>query len=271
MSVVAIGEKTGKLAEAFEDLEKNLKFSKQIASKIKQAIAYPTFIAVFCLLALIFIFDFIIPKFSALFEQGMEIPFYTQALMDFSLFFRSYQLLIFGLMAAAILLIARSARSESFKRVLDFLFYRTPGLRGLTLTLENLRFSSALKILLRNNVMIDEALGFAISAVGNRYFRARIRFLQEDIKKGKSLSEILGKTYFFPPSFVSLVEVGEYSGSTAEIFEDLETRFRTRFEEKVIQMTTFIEPALILLMGAIVGGIVSMMLLSIVSFQDIKM
>ena len=270
VTLISIGEKTGKLAEVFSDIEKNLKFRKQVTSKIQQAIFYPSFILAFCILALIFIFDFIIPRFSALFDAGISIPLYTQLLMDVSSFFRTYQVGIFVGLAAGLLVLARVARTEPFKKALDFVLYRTPAVSSLVMNLENLRFSTALRVLLQNNILIDEALGYAVDAVGNRYFRKRIRFLQKDIKQGSELSHMLAKTYFFPPGFISLIEVGEHSGNLAEIFQELEERFRIRFEENVARFTTLIEPLLILIMGCIVGSIVIAMLMSIVSLQDIK-
>jgi type II secretory pathway component PulF len=270
VTLVSIGEKTGKLAEAFSDLERNLKFQKQLASKVKQAVFYPAFILLFCVLALVFIFNFIIPRFSALFDTGAQIPFYTQLLMDFSSFFRAYQLPIYLGFAAFLLLLPKLARTEAFKKAMDYALYRAPGVNSLLLNLENLRFSSALRVLLQNNVVIDEALGYAVDAVGNRYLRNRIRFLQADIKKGVDLSQVLTKTYFIPTSFISLIEVGEHSGNLGEIFQELEERFRIRFEENVVRFTTIIEPLLILMMGCIVGSIVIAMLMSIISIQDIS-
>ena len=270
VSVVAIGEKTGKLAEAFVDLEQALKFRKQISSRITQAIFYPAFILIFCILTLLLIFNFIIPRFGVLFDSVENIPFYTRLLLDMSTFIRSYQLFLFIAALAGGYLLVRARHTEAWKKVFDFASYRLPGMSNLILSLENLRFSSALRILLRNNVVIDEALGYAVDAVGNRHLKRKIRSLQNDIKKGKELSEILSKSQFFTPSFISLIEVGEHSGNLGEIFSELEDRFRIQFESRVIQFTSLLEPLLILVMGVIVGSIVIMLLLSIVSIQDIR-
>lgn len=270
MRVVAIGEKTGNLAEAFGDLERTLKFRKEIASRVKSSLAYPLIIFAFSILALTFIFDFIIPKFGILFDSGQALPFYTRMLLDFSEFFQSFQYVLFGAVPVLWIFLARASKIQALKKMTDYLLYKLPGVNSVVLSLENLRFASALRVLLKNNILIDEALGHATMAVSNSYFRKRIASLPSEIKKGRQLSDLLAMSRFIPMSYISLVEIGQHAGNLDEIFGEIEERFRFRFEEVMVRSTAFLEPLMIVVMGLIVGSIVVTLMMSILALQDIK-
>ena len=270
VSIIRIGETTGSLSDAFSALARNLKFRREIRSKTLQSLAYPAVIFTVCLLAVIFIFNFIIPRFESLFARMDEMPVYTAMLLAVSHFFNKYQWLIYTGIPALALLTARFSNHPLFTRAVDALVLKLPVTRKLVYTLENLRFSSSMALLLKSGVLMVDALAHSVRAVGNSIIRRSLLTVKENVKHGRQLSQAMTKTGFFPETYGGILEVGEQSGAMAEVFSDLEERMRTEYEGKLQGLITFIEPLMIIIMGLIVGTIVVVMLLSTVSLQQIR-
>jgi type II secretory pathway component PulF len=270
VSIVRIGEATGKLGEVFADLAANLDFRQKVISKTRQAMIYPAVILAVCLMAIVFIFNFIVPRFSVVFSSMERAPIYTRVLLNFGLLFQRFQFVFLAVAVAAALLMTRVKGQDRFRRWRDLLVLRLAVTRRLCHTLENLRFSSSLAILLKSGVVLSEALEYAVQSIGNVLIRRRVVTVKEAVRAGKRLSEALGKTGFLTEAFLGLIEVGEHTGSLAAVFSEMERRLKTQYEERVETLVTLIEPALIIFMGLIVGTVVVTMLLSMVSISDIQ-
>jgi type II secretory pathway component PulF len=268
-SIVKIGEATGKLPTVFADLASNLGFRKMISAKTRQAMLYPAIIFVVCMLAVIFIFNFIVPKFSVLFANINELPVYTHLLLVVSNIFQKYQFL--GLAIFIILLIAlkKLLKNNSSKRLIDGALLNIPVIRPLCYTLENFRFSSSLAVLLKSGVVLSDAFDYAVRSIGNVFLQKQLMLVKKEIKQGQKLSEAMAKTGFLPDIFEGLLEVAEQTGNLGEVFSEIEARMRERYEDSVTRLITLIEPIMILVMGLIVGSVVVVMLLSMVSISDI--
>lgn len=269
VSIVKIGEATGKLSDVFSDIASGLSFKREVASKTRQAMAYPAVILFVCLASVFFIFNFIVPRFSVVFSGVRELPVYTEMLLSVSLFFQKYQWGLLTGSMALVFLFFRVKEKMWFKRSIDLLLIRIPVVNNLCITLENLRFTSALATLLRNGVVLSDALDYAVNAISNNVLKKRMVFLKNDVRQGVPLSEAMAKTGFFPDVFDGLVEVGEQTGNLAEIFQEMEVRLKSLYENRVSALITLVEPLMIIFMGLIVGAIVVVMLLSMVSINDI--
>lgn len=270
VSIVRIGEATGQLADVFADLAANLNFRQKISAKTRQAMIYPSIIFIVCLLSILFIFNFIVPKFSVLFSGMRDLPIYTDILIRMSDIFRRYQFIMFpGIIGLSILMV-RIRKKDRFKRWIDVLALRIPITRQLCYTLENLRFTSSLAILLKSGVVLSEAFDYAVKAIGNVFLRKQLMIVKNEIKQGKKLSVAMAKTGFLPDMFDGLMEVGEQTGNLSEVFFEMEKRLKGLYEDRVTSLITIIEPIMIILMGLIVGSVVIVMLLSMVSINDIN-
>ncbi len=269
VSVVEIGEKTGNLGNAFQDLAANLAFRKAVRRKTLEASFYPGFIFCLCCLVIWFMFDFIVPKLSVVFQGMRDLPFYTLFLLRFSEVFRQYRLLV-PIIVVSLFFGYRLVRNRTwFQRSLAALMLWIPGVRSMLLMLEKLRFVSSLAILLSNRVPLSDALTHALRAVSNIRVRQYLASVNQDVRQGTSLSEALSKTGLFAGEFDSLIEIGEQTGSLAEVFQELAGRLKVDFENSVADMIRWIEPIMIVGMGVIVGAVVIVMLLSIVSINEV--
>lgn len=269
VSTVRVGEATGRLAYIFEDLAANLNFRQKIRARTHQAMIYPSVIFFVCLLTVIFIFNFIVPRFSVIFSSMEGLPIYTDILLTVSYIFRKYQFFMFASIVGVFILMGRVKEREQFRRLIDGLGIRLPFVKQLCYALENLRFISSLAILLKSGVILTEAIDYAVKSISNVFIRKKLLTLKDEIRQGKQLSESIAKTGFLPDIFYGLIEVGEKTGNLSEIFSEMGERLRTLYENRVTGLITIIEPAMIILMGLIVGSVVVVMLLSMVSISDI--
>ncbi len=270
VSISSIGEATGKLALAFEQIAANLGFRKNVLSKTRQALIYPSVIFMVCILSIVFIFNFVVPKFEVLFAGMKSLPIYTDILLTVSRVFTQYQWLILVLVVGIPLWVKQMNKIVFVKALLDTLMIKTPVLRYLAYSLENLRFVSSMAILLKSGVLLVDALGYSIRSIGNRRIQKQLLSARDEVRQGKKLSETLARTGFLPDIFIGVIEVGEQTGNLTEIFTDMEDRFKDDYEHRLNGMITLLEPIMILVMGLIVGSVVVIMLLSIVSVNDLN-
>jgi type II secretory pathway component PulF len=134
---------------------------------------------------------------------------------------------------------------------------------------ERIRFNTAITLMLESGILIDRCLEMAVGSIKNRELKQGLASAKDRVKKGATLSTALRSSPVFDDFSMSLIEVGEESGELAPVFGEISTRARREFESAVDRMTSLLEPALILVMGGIVGGVVVTMLLSIVSVNEV--
>lgn len=269
VNLVALGEASGRLPEVLQGVAADLRYRQAIAAKVTQALVYPAFIVFVCVIALGFIFNVVVPRLSTLFTGVAELPVYTEILLAVSNFMQEYQWFVLGGLAAAGVMGRALWQQPAFARTMDDLFARLPGIGGMVRLVERARYSSALALTLESGLPIDEAMSLAAEGVKNRPLRAALLAAREQVKRGNGLTRSLAQTPLFPDFYVSLIEVGEESGGLAVIFREIAQRSREAFEAWVVRFTSLLEPALIVIMGLIVGTVVGVMLLSVVAVQDV--
>jgi type II secretory pathway component PulF len=270
ISIASIGEATGKLAGAFEQIAANLSFRKNVRSKTRQALIYPSVIFMVCVLSIVFIFNFVVPKFEVLFSGMKTLPIYTELLLTISRFFTEYQWWLLGVAIAVPIWVKQMNKIQTVKSLMDMLLINIPVVRYLSYSLENLRFVSSMAILLKSGILLVDALGYAIRSIGNVRVQKQLISARGEVKQGRKLSEALTRTGFLPEIYIGVIEVGEQTGNLTEIFSDMEARFKDDYENRLAAMITLLEPIMILVMGLIVGSVVVIMLLSIVSVNDLN-
>lgn len=271
VNLVAIGEAGGRLTEIFQGLANDLRFRRELRQKIISAAAYPAVVAVVSVLAVVFIFNFVVPNLDTLFSGATDLPWYTEVLLSLSEFMRKWQWLLLVFLVALASLFWQKRGDSRVVALIDRSVAFIPILRSLNITLERVRFSSGLSLMLHSGVAIDKALVLAAGNVQSLSLRSEMTHVISKIKRGESLSSCLKQTQLFSDYFSSLVEVGEESGQLAKVFGEVAERSRAVFSENTLRLTTLLEPILILFMGLIVGAVVVVMMLSITSVTDINL
>ena len=269
INLVQLGESSGTLPKIFARLAEDIKFQSELKSKITQALTYPAAIFLVCILCIVFIFNYIVPQMSGLFEGMPEIPTYTAFLLGASAWMISYQwLLLVGISGLVLGVMAALKTRSGARRINDGLML-VPGIRNVSILIERIRFNSAIAMMLEAGILIDRCLEMAVGSVKNKSVQQDLIVAKNRVKKGDTLSNALRASPLFPDFALSLIEVGEESGHLEPVFSELSSRSRREFESWVDRMTSLLEPLLILFMGGVVGGVVVTMLLSIVSVNDV--
>ena len=269
VNLIALGEASGQLPEVFRRLADDLRFRRDIRQKVVQAATYPLVVLSVCVLALLFIFNFVVPNLATLFADAKELPWYTAALLGASEFMKQYQWALAVVLVALGALLWQARKRPSVVEFRERVAIGSPFLSEATTTVERIRFTSGLGMMLESGLPVDRALQLATGNIRHGQLRREITIAVEKVRRGEQLSGVLRQTRLFPDFYASLLEVGEESGELGKVFNEIARRSRDAFSNWTMRVTTLLEPALILLMGLIVGGVVVIMMLSITSVADI--
>ena len=269
VNLIALGEASGQLPEVFRRLADDLRFRRDIRQKVVQAATYPLVVLGVCVIALLFIFNFVVPNLATLFADAKELPWYTAALLGASGFMKQYQWALAIALVALGALLWQARKRPSVVEFRERVAIGSPFLSEATTTVERIRFTSGLGMMLESGLPVDRALQLATGNIRHGQLRREITIAVEKVRRGEQLSGVLRQTRLFPDFYASLLEVGEESGELGKVFNEIARRSRDAFSSWTLRVTTLLEPALILLMGLIVGGVVVIMMLSITSVADI--
>lgn len=267
-NLVSLGEESGNLSHVFAGIAGDLKHRRELQSKLLGALIYPAAIFAVCVLSIVFIFNFVVPRMATMFDQAADLPWYTDLVLGVSAWMQSYQWFLLVALAAPVVALSYYGDSGWAARLKERWSLRLPVLKTATLMVERIKFNSGLALMLDAGLKIDRALGLAIGNIGNGAVKRELEVARNKIKAGESLSVALAQTSLYPPFFVSLLEVGEESSRLLASFTEISTRSRQELDEWTSRLTALIEPIMILFMGGVVGSVVVVMLLSMVSVND---
>jgi type II secretory pathway component PulF len=269
VNLLALGEASGRLPEVFRSLAEDLSYRRELRQKIISAVTYPAVILSVCVVALLFIFNYVVPNLSTLFADFPELPWYTQALMNVSDFMQSYQWLLLGALGVGAVLAWNIRRWPPVQRGWQEFAAGAPGLGAAVTMVERIRFAGGMSMMLEAGIPVDQGLQLASGSVESAPVRRELAIALEKLRRGESLSGVLRETRLFPDFYASLLEVGEESGALAAVFGEVARRSRMGFSAWTQRLTSLLEPLLILFMGALVGAVVVVIMLSITSITDI--
>ncbi|MBL4941374.1 MAG: type II secretion system F family protein [Colwellia sp.] len=269
VNLIKIGEETATLPEVFAGLSTNMKFKVALQQKITQALVYPLVILSVCLLAIFFIFNFVVPNMSVMFREQESLPFYTELILVISDWLIAYQHFLFIGVLIFIAMIYTNWQNLKFKTFRENLLSDLPIIKSLFVQTERIKFCSGVVLMLQAGIKIDNAVALACGNVKSDLLQKEINFSLKQIRQGEPIAQALASSSLFPGFYLSLIEVGEQSGKLDTVFNEITTRSRTEFELSVSKLINIIEPLLILVMGGIVGSVVVTMMLSITTVNDI--
>lgn len=269
INMIRLGEASGSLEEVFEKLASELKFRRELQSKIVQSLTYPAVILFVCIGCILFVFNYIVPQMSSMFDRNDDLPVYTEILLGLSDWFVNYQWYLAIALIVGGYAFFRAMQNEAFRRSVDEFGLSAPLLGKGILLVERIRFNSSMAMSLSSGVSLVDALQLAKGNVKNNQITASLGASRNRVKQGEKLSSVLKNVPLYNEFNLSLIEVGEETGNLEPVFEEIASRARQDFESWTKTLTNMIEPILILVMGGIVGSVVVVMLLSIVGTNDI--
>ena len=260
--MVQAGEKTGKLDEVLEKMSEHYNKELKTSRQIRGAMIYPAvlaFLAVAAVLALLYI---VIPSFSGIFEQsGMDMPLPTRIVLAASNFVRSYWYILFGVTGILVFLFLRYRSTEAGRYQLDRLKLWLPVIKGPMQKIVTARFASPLAILTSAGIPLVEAIESAAATTNNAVVIEKMKIANEGLQKGERLTGMITSTGLFPPMMLSMVKIGEESGSLESMLVKTSDYYEEELETAIKQLLSLLEPAMIIVMGVIIGGIVASVML----------
>jgi len=270
VSLIRVGEVSGKMQETLLYLADYLEHIAALNSKIRGALFYPAFVLSAMIAIAILMMTTVVPQLIAIIKDSgvTELPITTRILIAVSAFINSYFIhIIIGLiviMGAFIYYI----RTPGGKRVWDGLKISVPRFGKIARNLYIARFAETLAMLIRAGVPILESIDITSDVVGNEIYRAILLEAKTAIKDGGTLSDTLQRHKEFPPLVSAMVTTGEKTGRTEYMLATLQKFYKTEAENDIQNLSQLIEPILILLLGIGVGGLVSAILLPIYSLVN---
>jgi len=271
ISLLEIGETSGNLPEVLNKLSEDLKFKKELKAQISQALTYPGVIFAVCILAVYFVLTFIVPKMAGIFTDLSLAPWYTQVIVKTSNFFIDYEVIIVGAIVIGLLAFSYAFKAAAFRKKLYTFAASVPGVGKVLLTSERIRFASSMAMMLEAGLQLDTTMELTTKTLKHPDLKREANQAIKQLKSGKQLSQVLSKTQIFPPFFLSIITVGEETGTLPRVFNEVAERSKVDLDSVIKKLTTLLEPLMLVFMGGFVGGIVISMLMSMVSINDVPL
>ncbi|UWG98585.1 type II secretion system F family protein [Dehalobacter sp. DCM] len=262
--MVAAGESSGTLDTLLERMAVQYEKDNKINNKIHTAMIYPIILCVLAIAVVILLLTAVMPTFIGLFQSsGIQLPWPTRVVLGASNGLRSYWYIFLIIIAALIYVIKRLLGNENSRYKLHRLSLRLPIVNKSIRIIYSARFARTLGTLLASGISLIPALDGAASVVGNLVVVREIKKVVEEIREGVSLSDLLHKTLLFPPMLVSMVRIGEESGSLENILDKTANFYDEEAEVSLQKLVSMLEPVFILIMAALIGFIVIAILMPV--------
>lgn len=270
VGLVRAGEAGGNLAPTLTRIADLLDRQRALASTVTSAMIYPAVLFFAMIGAVTLLLTQVLPQFVPMFQQsGAKLPASTQALIAAGAFVQADGWLLLLMIVAAVFIARAALRQNQIRLAADRIILRVPVIGGLTKEVLAARFTRVLGTLLLNGVALIPALAIVRDAMGNRAARAAVERASLTARGGGSLTPQLEAAHVFPPRTIHLLRLGEETAQlastalrAADIHEE-KTRLATQ------RLTSLLVPALTILMGVAVGGIVASLMNAMLSLNDL--
>jgi type IV pilus assembly protein PilC len=258
VAMVRAGEAGGMIDTALEQVAASLEKDTALRGKIKGALTYPAIVLAFTFVMIAAMLIFIVPIFEQMFKNlGGELPAITQFLVDMShnMWWIGPLVLIVGI-SAAITYKRQIRRSADFRLKVDKVKLGLPVFGPLAAKLAMSRFSRNLGLLLNVGVPVMQALAVVGETTGNEVITIAMRDVQSAVRDGQPMSSAMRRHKVFPEMVTQMIEVGEESGQISQMLDKVADFYDREVDSAAESLTASIEPIMVLVMGAVVGGMV---------------
>lgn len=256
------GEMSGTIDHILNRLAIDFEKDAKIRNKINAAMVYPILLSVMAVALVTFMLIFILPRFMIMFDSAnVELPKMTQTVINISESLQEYWYgYLFGIIIL-VLVIKTLRKTPGTRKIIDQLKLDIPGLKGYNRLLVTTRFTRTLSTMLYSGVPLLQSLENISRAIGNVVVSEKILEAANEVRRGSDLATPVKKMNVFPRMVDSMINIGEESGTLDDILVRTTDYFDDELETTIKKLTQLFEPAMIVLMGVIVGTIVLAMVL----------
>lgn len=254
-AMVEAGEKTGKLEESLNLISNQLQRDYDLRKRIRGAMIYPAIIVIAMVIIGALMLIYVVPTLVSTFEElDVPLPISTRVIIAVSSFIIDYFILaaiIISAMIAGIILLSRSTQG---RRVFDIIVLKIPVISELTKKANSARTARTLGSLISSGVDILEAFQITEGVLQNHYYKDVIAKAKKDIEKGAPISKIfIQNPHLYPLLVGEMMSVGEETGKLSEMLTRLAVFYESEVENATKDLSTIIEPVLMIIIGLVVG------------------
>lgn len=256
VALVEVGEVSGKLPAMFQYLAEIERDRITALKAIRKALIYPLMVMIVAIAVLLFILIAVVPTFESLYQSGgVELPVITQRVLSFSQFLLSEDglWLVVYLFLSIISVLFLFRRQGRFRYCVDSLSLRIPLIGPLLLVNFNAGFSQILGVLIASGVPLVKGVALYQRALSNFYLKEQLTVLRGSLEKGSGLSQTAKESGIFTDVALTLISVGEVSGTLVKVLDRSGQYHRDIVAQRVDTLVALIDPLSLLFIGGIVG------------------
>lgn len=264
VNLVGASEGGGFLPEVLGQLVAMDEKQEKLRSTIASALSYPAFLIAFSIAVVIFILMFVFPKFAVMFTSiYAELPVTTKVLIAVSAVLTEHTLAVFGGLALLLAAAVAALRRPAIQAALDRLKLRLPLVRDIFIKIYLTRLMRVMGISLERGVTVLATLAACREVVPNLAFQAFIAQLEVDVTEGKGIAAGFKNADFIPVSVQQMISTGEETGALGRVMGRIADFYDHELNKQLTQLSKLAEPVMLLVMGVLVGTIVSSLILPI--------
>jgi len=253
LSMIRVGEMTGRLEEVFLRLFEHMEFDRDMRERVKTALRYPTFVVIAMVIAMVVVNIFVIPAFAKVFESFQtQLPLMTRMLLASSNFAKGYWHVLLGLTVIAGFSFRTWIRTVKGRYEWDRIKLRIPIAGKIIHKATMARFARSFSLSSRSGVPIVQALTVVGQTVDNAYLTARIEQMRDGVERGESILRTATTAAVFTPVVLQMIAVGEESGSLDDLMDEIAAMYEREVDYELKTLAAQIEPILITFLGIMV-------------------
>ncbi len=270
VSMVRAGEESGKLAGALELIGSQLERAYILKKKIKGALIYPSIILIAMVIIAVLMLVFVVPTLTQTFgELGADLPKSTEFIIGLSAFFTTHTILAISIPIIFFVLISYALKTYRGKRMFHYFLLHVPIIGELVKEIQSARTTRTLASLLSSGVEIVSAISITSEVLQNSYYREVLDRAKNDVQKGTPLSgAFTDNEHLYPILVGEMISVGEETGKLPAMLLRVAEFYEQEVEQKTKDMSTVIEPFLMIIIGAFVGFFALSMISPIYSLSE---
>lgn len=269
-NMVETGELSGNLDDVMEKMADHFEKQHKINQKVKSALTYPIVVSVVAILVVVLLLTFVMPTFVSMFDSfGAQLPLPTRILMAISDSIRTFWYIYVAVIAVIVYGFRMYINTKDGRYAYDRFLLNMKIFGPLNTKVVMSRFSSTISILLSSGVDILQAVEVVQKVVGNTYIQTSLDQVRDGVRQGFGMGHTMQQSGAFPPMVYQMVEVGENAGTLDYVLEKVADFYDAEVDTSISQLTTLIEPLIIVVLGGIVGLIVVSMILPIFDLYNV--
>ena len=253
VSMVQVGEMTGRLTDIFPRLYDYLQLDRKMHEQITAALRYPKFVIFAMISAIGVVSAFVIPQFAKIFmKANFELPMMTQALIGLSTFTINYWPMIIAGSAGIAFLFRKWVATREGKYIWDKIKLRLPVAGPIIKKGTMARFARSYALADKSGVPVSQALSVVARTVDNAYIASAVEQIRDGVERGESILRTATMTGVFMPRVLQMIGVGEETGEIGQLMDEIADMYEQEVEYELKTLASRIEPILIMFIGVLV-------------------